>query len=70
MEEIKERILKEAREKQLVFRAETPRSLSANFSAEIFQVKNKCHNIFTVINGGGGRTITKNNLPFKANIQG
>ena len=46
----KEKILKEAREKQLVTYKETSIRLSANFSAETLQVRREWHDIFKVRN--------------------
>ena len=46
---VKERILKAAREKQLVMYKGTPIRLSADFSAEIFQARRELHDIFKVL---------------------
>ena len=45
----KEKILKPAREKQLVMYKGTPISLSADFSAETLQARREWHNIFRMI---------------------
>ena len=47
----KEKILKPAREKQLVMYKGTPISLSADFSAETLQARRERHEIFKVIKG-------------------
>ena len=46
----KERILKAAREKQLVPFKRSPIRLPADFSAETLQAKREQHNIFKVLN--------------------
>ena len=47
--EVKERILKAAREKQRVIYEGTPIRLSADFSAETLQARREWHDIFKVL---------------------
>ena len=51
MAKVKERILKAAREKQQVTYRGPLIRLSANFSAEISQVRRESHDIFKVLKG-------------------
>ena len=55
----KKRILKSAREKQVVMYKRIPIKLSADFSTKTLQVKREWHDIF---NGAGGGTPAKNIL--------
>ena len=49
----KERILKAAREKELVTHKRATIRLSANFSTETLQVRGECHEIFQVMKSKG-----------------
>ena len=62
----KERLLKAAREKQLVPYKGASTRLSADFSTETFQARRECQEIFKVIQKQG--PTTKITLPSKAVI--
>ena len=68
MAKINEKILKAAREKQLVIYKWSPTRLSTDFSTETLQAEKVWHNIFKVRKGEKKPTI-KNILPGKAIIQ-
>ena len=63
---VKERILKAAREKQVITQAGTPLRLSPDFSAETLWAKRKWHNIVKMMKR---KSKDKNTLPGKAIIQ-
>ena len=63
----KERILKAAREKQLVMYKGTPIRLSVDFSAETLQDRREWHDIFKVMKGKNlqPRILYPTRLPFE-----
>jgi len=61
-----ERILKTAREKQLVTYKGTPIRLSTDFSAQKLQVRREWHNIFKMLKGK--KRLTSNTLRGKVII--